>query len=82
MTTSLDSFKSRRTFSAGGRTYAYFSLAAAEKGGLKGLGIRESGAPSPLRGEGVQRRAHMPIFAKPKVCMPSTAGERSALGAG
>ena len=37
MTTSLDSFKSRRTLSAGGKTYAYFSLAAAEKNGLKGL---------------------------------------------
>ena len=37
MTTSLDSFKSRRTLTAGGKTYAYFSLAAAEKNGLKGL---------------------------------------------
>ncbi len=37
MTTSLDSFKSRRTLSAGGKTYAYFSLAAAEKNGLKGI---------------------------------------------
>ena len=37
MTTSLDSFKSRRTLTAGGKTYAYFSLAAAEKNGLKGI---------------------------------------------
>jgi aconitate hydratase len=37
VTTSLDSFKSRRTLTAGGKTYAYFSLAAAEKNGLKGL---------------------------------------------
>ena len=38
MPTCLDSFKSRRTLTAGGRTYSYFSLAAAEKSGLKGLG--------------------------------------------
>ncbi len=37
MTTSLDSFKSRRMLSAGGKTYAYFSLTAAEKNGLKGI---------------------------------------------
>jgi aconitate hydratase len=37
LATSLDSFKSRRTLSAGGKTYAYFSLAAAEKNGLKGI---------------------------------------------
>jgi aconitate hydratase len=37
VTASLDTFKSRRTLSAGGKTYAYFSLAAAEKNGLKGL---------------------------------------------
>ena len=37
MTTSIDSFKSRRTLTAGGKTYAYFSLAAAEKNGLKGI---------------------------------------------
>ncbi len=37
MTTSLDSFKSRRTLTAGGKSYAYFSLAAAEKNGLKGV---------------------------------------------
>ncbi|MEI9997092.1 MAG: aconitate hydratase AcnA [Rhizomicrobium sp.] len=36
MTRSLDSFKSRRTMTVGGKTYAYFSLAAAEKNGLKG----------------------------------------------
>ena len=35
MTSSFDSFKSRRTLTAGGRSYAYFSLAAAEKHGLK-----------------------------------------------
>ena len=32
-----DSFKSRKTLTAGGRSYAYFSLAAAERNGLKGL---------------------------------------------
>jgi aconitate hydratase len=32
-----DSFKSRKTLTAGGRSYAYFSLTAAEKNGLKGL---------------------------------------------
>ncbi|HEV2561372.1 MAG TPA: aconitate hydratase AcnA [Rhizomicrobium sp.] len=37
MTSSLDSFKSRRTLTAGGKTYAYFSLTAAEKNGLKGI---------------------------------------------
>ncbi len=37
MTRSLDSFKSRRTLTAGGKTYAYFSLTAAEKNGLKGI---------------------------------------------
>ena len=31
MNTSLDTFKSRRTLTAGGKSYAYFSLAAAEK---------------------------------------------------
>ncbi|HUJ02651.1 MAG TPA: aconitate hydratase AcnA [Rhizomicrobium sp.] len=35
MTSNLDSFKSRRTLTAGGKSYAYFSLAAAEKAGLK-----------------------------------------------
>jgi aconitate hydratase len=34
---SLDSFKSRRTLSAGGKSYVYFSLTAAEKNGLKGI---------------------------------------------
>jgi aconitate hydratase len=33
----LDSFKSRRTLSVGGKSYAYYSLVAAEKAGLKGI---------------------------------------------
>ena len=37
MTSSLDSFKSRRTMTVGPKTYVYFSLAAAEKNGLKGI---------------------------------------------
>ena len=37
MSTSLDTFKSRRTLTVGGKTYVYFSLAAAEKNGLKGI---------------------------------------------
>ena len=37
MTSNLDSFKSRRTMTVGGKTYAYFSLAAAEKAGLKNI---------------------------------------------
>jgi len=37
VTRSLDTFKSRRTLTAGGKTYAYFSLIAAEKNGLKGI---------------------------------------------
>jgi aconitate hydratase len=37
VTSSLDSFKSRRMLSAGGKSYAYFSLTAAEKNGLKGI---------------------------------------------
>jgi aconitate hydratase len=37
VTTSLDTFKSRRTLSAGGKSYVYFSLPAAEKNGLKGI---------------------------------------------
>ena len=37
MSTSLDTFKSRRTLKAGGKTYVYFSLTAAEKNGLKGI---------------------------------------------
>ncbi|HVV28601.1 MAG TPA: aconitate hydratase AcnA [Rhizomicrobium sp.] len=36
MTQSLDSFKCRKTLKVGNRTYVYFSLAAAEKNGLKG----------------------------------------------
>jgi len=34
--TSLDSFKSRKTLTVGGKPYVYFSLIAAEKNGLKG----------------------------------------------
>ena len=34
---SLDSFKSRQTLTAGGKTYTYFSLKAAEKSGLAGI---------------------------------------------
>jgi aconitate hydratase 1 len=34
---SLDSFKSRRTLSVGGKSYVYFSLTQAEKNGLKGI---------------------------------------------
>ncbi len=34
---SQDSFKSRRTLKVGNKTYVYFSLAAAEKNGLKGV---------------------------------------------
>ncbi|GAA0525798.1 aconitate hydratase [Rhizomicrobium palustre] len=37
MKPSLDSFKSRRTLSVGGKTYVYFSLTQAEKNGLKGI---------------------------------------------
>ncbi|MBV8977013.1 MAG: aconitate hydratase AcnA [Alphaproteobacteria bacterium] len=37
MTKSLNSFKSRRSMTAGGKSYAYFSLAAAEKNGLGGI---------------------------------------------
>jgi len=36
MSQSLDSFKSRKTLTVGNRKYVYFSLAAAEKNGLKG----------------------------------------------
>ena len=35
---SQDSFKSRKTLKVGNKTYVYFSLAAAEKNGLKGIG--------------------------------------------
>jgi aconitate hydratase len=34
---SQDSFKSRKTLKVGSKTYVYFSLAAAEKNGLKGI---------------------------------------------
>jgi aconitate hydratase len=34
---SLDSFKCRKTLKVGSKTYAYFSLKAAEKNGLKGI---------------------------------------------
>ncbi|HUJ02339.1 MAG TPA: aconitate hydratase AcnA [Rhizomicrobium sp.] len=37
MTAHPDSFKSRRTLTAGAKSYAYFSLTAAEKNGLKGI---------------------------------------------
>lgn len=37
MTTSLDSFKARRTLSVGGQTYEYYSLVEAEKNGLAGV---------------------------------------------
>jgi aconitate hydratase len=37
VTRSLDTFKSRRTLTAGGKSYVYFSLAATEKNGLKGI---------------------------------------------
>ncbi|MGH6741880.1 MAG: aconitase family protein, partial [Bradyrhizobium sp.] len=33
----LNSFKARRTMTVGGKTYVYFSLAAAEKNGLQGI---------------------------------------------
>jgi aconitate hydratase len=35
--TSLDSFKCRKTLKVGNKSYAYFSLTAAEKNGLKGI---------------------------------------------
>jgi aconitate hydratase len=34
---SLDSFKAQKTLKVGGKTYVYYSLAAAEKNGLKGI---------------------------------------------
>ena len=37
MTRSLDTFKARRTLTAGGKTYTYYSLPAAEKNGLTGI---------------------------------------------
>ena len=36
-TSSLDSFKARKTLTAAGRTYTYYSLREAEKNGLKGI---------------------------------------------
>jgi len=35
--TSLDSFRCCRALKVGSQTYAYYSLAAAEKNGLKGI---------------------------------------------
>src|SRR6202000_547332 len=35
--TSLDSFKCQKTLKVGSKTYVYYSLAAAEKNGLKGI---------------------------------------------
>ena len=35
--TSLDSFKCKKTLKVGAKTYTYYSLAAAEKNGLKGI---------------------------------------------
>jgi aconitate hydratase len=37
VTNNLNSFKSRRTLTVGGKSYAYYSLAAAEKAGLKNV---------------------------------------------
>jgi aconitate hydratase len=37
VTQSLDSFKCRKTLKVGNKSYVYFSLAAAEKNGLKGI---------------------------------------------
>jgi aconitate hydratase len=37
VSTSLNTFKSRRSLKAGSKSYAYFSLPAAEKAGLKGI---------------------------------------------
>ena len=37
MTTSLDSFKCRKTMTVGGKKYDYYSLKEAEKNGLKGI---------------------------------------------
>ncbi|MTD94920.1 aconitate hydratase AcnA [Hyphomicrobium sp. xq] len=37
MPVSLDSFKCRKTLTAGGKTYTYYSLPEAEKNGLKGI---------------------------------------------
>jgi aconitate hydratase len=35
--TSLDSFKSRKILKVGAKTYAYYSLPAAEQHGLRGI---------------------------------------------
>ncbi|MFO7308777.1 MAG: aconitase family protein, partial [Pseudomonadota bacterium] len=35
--TTIDSFKSRKTLTVGGKTYTYYSLAEAEKNGLEGI---------------------------------------------
>ncbi len=37
MSTTLDSFKSRKTLTVGDKTYVYYSLVEAEKNGLKGI---------------------------------------------
>lgn len=37
MTQSLDSFKCKKTLTAGGKTYTYFSIPEAEKNGLEGV---------------------------------------------
>jgi hypothetical protein len=42
---SLDSFKCRRTLQAGGKSYEYYSLKAAEENGLEGI----SACPPPSR---------------------------------
>jgi aconitate hydratase len=39
VTQSLDSFKCRKTLKVGNKSYVYFSLAAAEKNGLKGISL-------------------------------------------
>ena len=38
---SLDSFKCRKTLKVGSKSYTYFSLKAAEKNGLSGIGENE-----------------------------------------
>ncbi|TYC70087.1 aconitate hydratase AcnA [Stappia sp. BW2] len=45
MTQSLDSFKCKKTLTAGGKTYTYFSIPEAEKNGLEGV----SKLPSSLK---------------------------------
>ena len=39
---SLDSFKAQKTLKVGGKTYVYYSLAAAEKNGLKGISSEDA----------------------------------------